>query len=62
MITRRALAALGGAVTISAAISPATAFATDGEDRFVPHEGARMHYRSYGTGPEGVIFIRGWKR
>ena len=47
MITRPALAALNGKVTISVA-SPATmAFAADSEDRFVPYEGARVR----GQGP-----------
>jgi pimeloyl-ACP methyl ester carboxylesterase len=56
-ITRRALATLGGAAAISAASGAAAA---DGEDRFLIHDGARVRYRSYGTGPEAVVFIHGW--
>ncbi len=27
---------------------------------FAPFEGGRVHYESYGSGPEAVVFIHGW--
>jgi pimeloyl-ACP methyl ester carboxylesterase len=58
--TRRALACLGGALAASAAMPPGATASEAGEDRFLPFEGARLHYRSHGTGPEAVVFIHGW--
>lgn len=31
-----------------------------GASRFAPFEGGRVHYESYGSGKEAVVFIHGW--
>ncbi|MBF0529642.1 MAG: alpha/beta hydrolase [Deltaproteobacteria bacterium] len=32
----------------------------NGQDRFVIHQGAKVHYVNYGQGPTALIFIHGW--
>jgi len=53
MMTRFAgvLCAFGAAVT---------ALAADAPPRFATLDGTRIHYESYGTGKQAVVFIHGW--
>lgn len=30
------------------------------QSRFAPYAGGRVHYESYGAGPDAVVFIHGW--
>ena len=41
-------------------VQSATAGRQDAPSRFVQLDGARVHYRSYGTGSEALVFIHGW--
>src|SRR5258708_35955954 len=36
------------------------AAAADGPSHFAPVDNARVHYESYGTGSEAIVFIHGW--
>jgi pimeloyl-ACP methyl ester carboxylesterase len=36
------------------------AFAAEAPSRFAKLDGARIHYESYGTGKQAVVFIHGW--
>jgi pimeloyl-ACP methyl ester carboxylesterase len=52
---------MGGAAFLSMAAQPGTtAPAMEGDEHVLLHEGAGVRYRSYGTGPEAVVFIHGW--
>jgi len=37
-----------------------TASAFDGESQFAKLDGARIHYKSYGSGPEALVLVHGW--
>lgn len=37
-----------------------TAFAGDGESQYAKLDGARVHYKSYGTGSDAVVLVHGW--
>ena len=37
-----------------------TASAFDGESQFAKLDGARIHYKSYGNGPEALVLVHGW--
>src|SRR5260370_4393680 len=36
------------------------AAAADSPSHFAPLDNARVHYESYGTGTEAIVFIHGW--
>ena len=36
------------------------AFAGDGESKYAKLDGAKVHYRSYGTGNEALVLVHGW--
>jgi pimeloyl-ACP methyl ester carboxylesterase len=35
-------------------------FGADGVSHFAPFDGVKVHYESYGSGKEAVVFIHGW--
>ena len=37
-----------------------TAAAFDGESQFAKLDGTRIHYKSYGKGPEALVLVHGW--
>src|SRR5258708_8446212 len=37
-----------------------TSLAADGPSHFATLDNARVHYESYGTGKEAIVFIHGW--
>jgi len=39
---------------------PAASLAADGPSHFARLDNARVHYESYGTGKDAVVFIHGW--
>jgi len=57
-IPRRRFLALGGAGL--AGIASRAGAAYDDASRVAPFDGLRVHYESYGTGSEALIFIHGW--
>lgn len=42
------------------ALTAGSALAASGASHFAPFEGGRVHYESYGSGKEAVVFIHGW--
>lgn len=36
------------------------AFAGDGESKYAKLDGAKVHYKSYGTGNEALVLVHGW--
>jgi len=38
----------------------ASAAAFDGESKYAKLDGARIHYKSYGKGPDALVLIHGW--
>jgi pimeloyl-ACP methyl ester carboxylesterase len=57
-IPRRRFLTLGAAA-LAGVTSPAGA-TDDGASRSARFDGLRVHYESYGTGPETLVFIHGW--
>jgi pimeloyl-ACP methyl ester carboxylesterase len=57
-IPRRRFLALGGAVV--AGVAGQARAAGDNVSRFARFDGLRVHYESYGTGREALVFIHGW--
>jgi pimeloyl-ACP methyl ester carboxylesterase len=41
-------------------MASATALAFDGESKFVKLDGARIHYKSYGSGSDALVLVHGW--
>lgn len=40
--------------------SATVAFAGDGESQFAKLDGAKIHYKSYGSGNEALVLVHGW--
>ena len=57
-ILRRRFLALGAAGF--AGIASSIQAASDGASRSAQFDGLRVHYESYGAGPEALVFIHGW--
>ena len=56
-IPRRRFLALGG---LAAASLADNVLAADDASRFARFDGLRVHYQSYGSGSEALVFIHGW--
>jgi len=46
--------------TRAAALLLLTALLASAQSRFASYAGGRVHYESYGDGPEALVFIHGW--
>lgn len=47
-------------VALLAFVLVPTASGADGDSQFAKLDGARIHYKSYGKGPEALVLVHGW--